>query len=345
MNNIQKDTYLTEVCVIRLLLVAMVIIYHCFCPFIGGDYWEPIIDSYPSSYSLITRLPYSFMLEAFTFISGYVLGFQVSKGKHTVSFKNTIVKKAKRLLIPSAIFSFLYILAFEKFSNYIYIHILAEGAGHLWYLPMLFWCFVAIYIIEKCNLKIYQYLPLLFLIALVSVLKFPLRLSEAAYYLFFFYCGYAIKKTNYDFSKYIKPKYILLSVSAFITLFSIYTFLSSKSDIIDGNFILKISRLLFIRLIKISVAITGTFSLMISVIYLIKSKRLIVTDTLLKISGYAFGIYILQEFIIRIIYYKMGVSQFTGIVTPFLTALFTILFSIIIVSLCHKNKIGKYLLS
>lgn len=65
-------------------------------------------------YYWIASLSYSFMLETFVFISGYVFGYQVrTKFGNNVDFHNCVTKKAKRLLVPSIVFSAIYFIIFN----------------------------------------------------------------------------------------------------------------------------------------------------------------------------------------------------------------------------------------
>ena len=98
------------------------------------------------------------MLETFVFISGYLFGFQVQKnGIGIICFKNTILKKAKRLLLPCFFFGVIYYTVFYDLSKPVYeiSYSIMCGTGHLWFLPMLFWCFTEIYLIErlKCHIS------------------------------------------------------------------------------------------------------------------------------------------------------------------------------------------------
>ncbi len=217
-----SNKILPEICMIRLVLVFMVIIYHSFCPFIGSPFWMPIMDNAPDEYYYIARWAYAFMLEAFTFISGYIYGYQIFNGRHEISIKSTIISKAKRLLIPSFVFSLLYILSFNAYNDYGLgdwaLNIL-NGAGHLWYLPMLFWCFVGIYFIEKNHINFGLSISFLFLASILSIYSLPFRITEASYYMIFFYMGYMIKRTPFRIKTYAKPLPIIGSWLAFISLF------------------------------------------------------------------------------------------------------------------------------
>lgn len=101
---------LPEVVIIRLVLIILLVFYHSFAIF-GGS-WQSI-EGFPSNqiYCWLDRLSYSFMLESFVFISGYILGYQAKvKGNNVITFSNLFVNKLKRLILPCVVFSFLYII-------------------------------------------------------------------------------------------------------------------------------------------------------------------------------------------------------------------------------------------
>lgn len=154
--------YLPEVVFIRLLLIVLLVLYHSFALYCGG--WEPLPNQEMiPAYWWIGKAAYSFMLPAFVFISGYVYGFQVrTKGVQILTFKKTVYGKFKRLIIPSIVFSLLYLLVLGDITQPITttLYGLINGVGHMWFLPMLFWCFVCVFIIEKLKLKTSLVLPL-----------------------------------------------------------------------------------------------------------------------------------------------------------------------------------------
>lgn len=67
---------LDEISFIRSILIILLIIVHCFTVFNGG--WSPFIGySDCTSCMWLSRTCYSFMLEIFTFVSGYVWAYQI----------------------------------------------------------------------------------------------------------------------------------------------------------------------------------------------------------------------------------------------------------------------------
>lgn len=179
---------LTNVNIIRPVLIVLVVFYHAFAIFGGG--WSSI-DGFPEVkvYWWLDKLSYASLLESFVFISGYVFGYQVrTKGEMLLEGKNLFWSKFKRLIIPSMFFSLFYIVLLEDDSLPLIktLYCVINGVGHMWFLPMLFWCFVGIWIIEKLKLKPYFVLPLLILSSICSFVPLPLQMGVTMYYLLFF---------------------------------------------------------------------------------------------------------------------------------------------------------------
>lgn len=95
MKNISRNNnILYEVVPIRLVLIVLLVLYHAFAIFSGT--WSPIAG-YPEIplYDIMDKLSYACLLETFVFISGYILGFQVSKkGEGTItSARGEVIRK------------------------------------------------------------------------------------------------------------------------------------------------------------------------------------------------------------------------------------------------------------
>ena len=197
--DIMNKAVLFEVIPVRIFLIIMLVFYHAFAIFSGA--WAPITN-YPliPAYDIIDKLSCAALLETFVFISGSILGFQLrTKGKDKVlTPRNLLWGKLKRLIVPSVVFSILYIICLGASSDSILkvSYDILSGVGHMWFLPMLFWCFVLTFLIELTGLEFKYVLPILGLATLGSVMPLPLRLNSALYYLLFFYAGFYIEKNN-----------------------------------------------------------------------------------------------------------------------------------------------------
>lgn len=145
-------------------------------------------------YSWIGKTAYSIMLEAFVFISGYLYGVSL-RNNTSLELKSEIEKKARRLLLPCWIFGILYCMMLDK-SDTIYQKVLnvIVGEAHLWFLPMLFWCFLATMIFEKLNFLPIFVVPILIVLKISNFLPLPFRLWECLFYLPYFYIAFVFAK-------------------------------------------------------------------------------------------------------------------------------------------------------
>lgn len=85
---------LDEVSFIRPILIVLLVFVHCFTVFNGG--WPPF-EGYKdcTGYMWFSRTCYSFMLETFIFVSGYVWAYQVIDLQKRSSLGILVKKKLK----------------------------------------------------------------------------------------------------------------------------------------------------------------------------------------------------------------------------------------------------------
>lgn len=180
-------TNLDEVSFIRPILIILMVLYHALCIHTGN--WR-ILEGMTviPVYRELGRLAYSFMLESFVFVSGYVWAYQRETRGKKEGFLLLCKKKALRLVVPYLLFGVFYMLLFMRHETGILGVI--EGSSHLWFLLMLFWCFLIGWCIMQLKLSPKIVISVLYLICLVRPVGLPLRLSYTMYYLPFFFWGY-----------------------------------------------------------------------------------------------------------------------------------------------------------
>ena len=151
----EKKRLLTDVVIIRPLIIGLLVVYHAFIIYNGG--WREPIGFVPvKAYGWIADFLHSFRMQVIIFIAGYVYSYQVLSLKRDESLGKIVTKKFKRLILPSLFFSLIYFFMFYDYSGYTIwsgaVKILS-GAGHMWFLPMLFWCFVFGKLLNIINLR------------------------------------------------------------------------------------------------------------------------------------------------------------------------------------------------
>lgn len=302
---------LDEVTLMRTILALLIVFMHAFTCYQGM--WSPpkgYVDIV--AYKWIARTSFSFALEAFVFISGYLFAFQLIGLKRTCTFIEMIINKLKRLILPSIIFGILYFILFypyKGFGNAVYTII--NGCGHMWFLPMLFWCFVGGWLIEK--VKISDGWKLVFLVCLYLFwpVQLPLQLTAATNYMVFFWGGYVVYKFRVKICNTLTLKHVflfwLLFAAAFVFLRPL------KETLIIGDFTDRLFRLLSFAvrsLFQLVYASLGVMAFYFTTLFITQQRKL--KPFTIKLASCCFGIYLFQQFILRGIYYYTDLPVLVG---------------------------------
>ena len=160
---------LADVVIMRIGLIFLLIGTHTFAPYSGS--WKALSNSSGISiYAHLSSFTHYISMPSLIFISGYLFGHSWVRIKGQ-SFRVFVVKKIKRLIVPSIIFSLFYYFLFYDISRPIsnICYDIIKGSGHLWFLPMLFWCFVITYTIYKLNLPNKIVIPILIILSILPL--------------------------------------------------------------------------------------------------------------------------------------------------------------------------------
>lgn len=340
-----------DVVVIRLVLIFLLVFYHAFAIYSGA--WS---NPFPACqvnavdvplYSFMAKLSHNFQLEAMTFISGLLFGYSIKHHPEFMTFQGCIVKKAKRVLLPCFFFSaFYYVIFFDLSASWYHVlYDILQGCGHLWYLPMIFWCFVGVYLIEKYIRISPQFFWVLAACAALLSLKvyLPLRLGHTATFFIYFLSGYFVMK--YDLSQRIvfDTKVSMLLIVLYV-LFGVCL----KENVIDWethSLSLKICRILTMNTLHL---LGG--GMMILSLYGLSNKAIVQEylhnhSRFITLSGYCYGVYIFQQFVLKYLYYKTDFPiLFSSVTLPWISFLLALVLSILFCHLMLKTKFGRFLI-
>lgn len=346
-NKLRNNSILYEVIPIRLFLIVMLVFYHAFAVFSGA--WTPIAG-YPDIpiYGIVDKLSYACLLETFVFISGYILGYQVSrKGVELIlNAKSYFTKKLKRLILPSILFSILYVLIFNDSNESIQgiAYNVLSGAGHMWFLPMLFWCFVFVYLTERFSLSKKCMIALLPLMLLASFLPLPFRIDTAMYYFPFFYAGYYIKKYGLEI-KHSDCKSAFALIACFILAFVLKINVEDATQNGGGYFALShIISLIISKSIRFACAAFGVALLLTLSTKLVKHSDTSKWSFLLKLSDCCFGVYIFQQFILILIGQTKLSQNVNPYLYPWIAFAISLVASLLLTVFVRKTKFGSQLM-
>ena len=294
------------------------------------------------TYKWIARAAFAFTLEAFVFISGYLFAFQ----KITLNKSGgVIINKLKRLILPSIIFSIPYFVIFYDYKGVgDFLYSIVNGCGHMWYLPMLFWCFVGVVILQKIKIDDSWKLLFLALINLFWPLSLPFQLGAATNYIFYFYLGYVVYKHFERIKESITPKNLVISWIIFIFVFILLRPL--KETIIIGDQDLRLYRLLTASArstCQLIYATIGTITFYITMAYYTRNNQL--SKFTITLASCCFGIYLIHQFLLKALYYNTGFASIVGPYwLPWLGFIIVLTISYLLATLLLKTKIGKFLI-
>lgn len=343
-----KKNYFVDVVIIRLSLIfywfSIILL-----PSIQGIGVLPFhlyrIYLYTIGLSVCTH---GFQLEAMTFISGLLLGYTIKRHPERLSFHGCVIKKIKRILLPCFIFSFIYFLIFNEkdMAWYESMYEIIIGCGHLWYLPMIFWCFVLLYYIEAYSSRssIKLWLPISFLFCLLPLSGFlPLRIGYTTNFFIYFYIGYVLMKYNLIKSKKLKISYCFWGMLTYFFIGIILKEWVMRYE--PASLIMHGVQILLMRLFHL----VGALSMI--VVFYIVSNIALVSNYIAKhpcfviLSGYCYGVYIYQQFILLLIYFYTNIPEMLGpIVLPWVACAVTIILSLLMCHLTLKTRFGRFLI-
>lgn len=334
----EKNGILQDVVLIRFVVVILLLFCHSFT--IYGNGWR-----FPEGiqeillYKLISQVAYAAMLETFVFISGYVFQMQVEKGKIKGNSLNWVTKKAKRLLIPSLIFSVLWLILLQPI-NAENIQNLAKylSTAHLWFLPMLFWCFMCGYIIQKKKwLNLWTLSALLLLIFVPRLSIIPFRITSFMEYGFYFVLGMYLFKNKKHLLPKIQSSIALVSLLVtFIVFFSGEAYIKECMDITIPHYVATVVSFIY--------STSGVLF-----IYGLCNRIIDKTDNMpaiiAKIANYSFAIYVFHQFLLFFIYYHTQIPVTLGNGwLPWFAIVVTTISSYIFAHYFLKTNIGRWLL-
>lgn len=340
----KKKIRLDEVTLMRTILALLIVFMHSFTCY-NGSWKEPAGYVDIPLYKWLARISFAYTLEAFVFISGYLFAFQRITLKRTEGGISLIANKLKRLILPSIIFSIIYFLLFYEYKglgNAVYSII--NGCGHMWYLPMLFWCFVFGWLLEQIKIKDGWKMAFLVALNLFNIFSLPLRISTALTYLVYFYGGYLVYKHSDVIKNYITPRNLVFSWVIFIVVFAVFRPLrdifSVDSTCSNAH---KALMVIFYHVGQLIYASVGLAAFYMTAVYFTQHYHL--SETTKKISACCFGIYLFQQFVLQLLYYKTSFPLLVGPYwLPWCGFVIAVVVSYILSSLLLKTKIGRFLI-
>lgn len=142
----QNKIFLYDIVFLRAISIVFVVVFHAYGMMYAAAHFPALKDTYYQIYFTLNQCVFiNIAMPMFIFVSGYLFAFLRQKGKYQ-NFVDLAKNKAKRILLPYFVFGLIMMATTNNF------HPLALFYGsywHLWFLPMLFWCFIIAYLLNK----------------------------------------------------------------------------------------------------------------------------------------------------------------------------------------------------
>ena len=339
-----KKKLVYEVSIIRPFIILLLVILHCFAISYGG--WDPIdsIKQIPAYY-WFGKLISGFRIETIALVAGYIFAFQMIDLKKEQSLKSLIIQKFKRLIIPCWFFGVFYYIIIMRNSIRINDSILyiINGAGHLWFLPMLFWCFIFLWLINyyKPN-KLITFI-ILSAISIMPMPSLPLGLSRLPHFIFYAYLGYCLWiRREKIYKLFLNKKSILFFTILYIILLYINCYLNNFGE---KGYTLPLYSKILTRIIKYFIILSGILALYLTVCKFTTQPNFKPAEWVIQSSKICYGVYIFHQFILKYLYYQTSLPEWTGsYLLPWVGLGITFPLSIILSILLLKTKFGRFLI-
>lgn len=336
----QNKVLLSDIAIMRPILIISIILGHSFAMFGGSASW-PLLECVRQidSYGWITPTLISFALQAFVFVSGYLFAYKNPNSAPAYKSK-FMYSRAKRILVPSVIFSVLYVLLLtpQNFNKVSVVFEIVNGAGHLWFLPMLFWCYTFGVLFYNCVKKPSVIVGALLLIFSFASFVLPdyLRIALGIHYFPYFVLGmWTFSNKNKILDWINKRKYLLLSLWIIVIILCVCKVKYSSFLYIPEFFmpIIKVT-------INIMLGLFGSMALWSTINIILNDGRVV------RVRGDIwFGLYIYHQFIMMWLYYHTVLpNNVCAEWLPWVCFALTFVSSYLLVVLTLKSRIGRWLI-
>ena len=173
----------------------------------------------------------------------------------------------------------------------------------------------------------------------LRLFKLPLGLGTVPTYYLFFYVGYMMSMGRIRLPKVN----IAIPSILFLIAFCICMFL--KNDYEAENIMEKVLRLGAKGFVDIIMSVTGVYVLYRLANISTIQKKIAGNRYLIKLSGYCYGVYIFQQFILIFLYFKTNFAENVNpYILPWLATLITIALSLLFTHILLRTRFGRFLI-
>lgn len=343
-----EKTLLYEISYIRPIVIFLLVVLHSFEKISAGGLMSRTCPSVPA-YEWFQALIKGFRIETIALVAGYVFAYQCIDLNRSYKFWPFLKKKFKRLIIPMLFFGTVYYFCFffrpDTFSLSSFILILLSGCGHLWFLPMLFWCFLAIWTIDHYKLSS----PLLFVVlaglSILPIPALPLGFTHLPHFLFYVYAGYVLwKKRDWVLSHLLNGKTIVYFWVVYVA-FVVIMKLCFADSLADKAFVERVLLLSAQNAVAFVKSCVGTMALYLTICKHTTQAGFVPKKWVVKSSDLCYGVYVFHQFILVYLYFYTPLYDSLSIyLLPWVGLIVTFILSLILTFLFLRTKTGRLLI-
>lgn len=322
---------------VKTILMLVVIIGHCTIFWTGSWFTKNPIHSSPKL-SLFANWVNSFHTYAFVMVSGYIFAYKKYERDDYKKIRDLIHNKAKRLLIPYVFVSAIWVVPCGiYFFHYTIVdiiknYVLAISPSQLWFLVVLFNCFIIAWVLSD---KIHKNDIVSLFIAIVSYAAGVLGgrwmanifcVWTTGIYFPFFILGIKLReKNNWSIRRVSALSYLVLHTALFIVWRKSYNYDMESFQSI--SVILKLLVYLLGLLVHFTGALAAFFLLQNMASKIMWKDSTIFT----QLRTYSMPMYLFHQ---QIIYFT--IYWLNGVVNPYINASINFMIAVIISILISK---------
>lgn len=336
MEGAAQKTFMPDIAILRTLSVVVVVVFHVY-GMMFADHFPQTKDLYKSIYFYFNNcVIINVAMPIFVFISGYLFFYQLKKNKYQ-SFIQMVKKKTIRILVPYFVFGLVMMATTGGFYPF---ELLYGGYWHLWFLPMIYWCFIISYFMKSID-KWNRWVLLTVTLAIFGVPllgKFIPRIM-GLHNITIWYCWFFLGGVMYVFKNQTTTWILRYKINILLLLVYIAITVTSPTDY--GNITLQ----LIISQICIIVFLWN-------VIHTMPQSLIKYFKPFISFSRYSFGIYIFHNWValylvsntMKRIFNLQSLAQEHIILFPFMFFVVTLIVSYFMSYILLKTKIGRFLI-
>lgn len=338
-----KHSKLYDVVLIRSFAIIMVVAFHAY-GMMYANHFPSMTDVYHEMYYNINQLVLKFRMPLFIFISGYLFAYLEDVKSKYPTFMELLKNKFKRLIVPYFIFGLIYMLTTNSFS---WRNLLSGGVSHLWFITMLFGCFILTRVLKLCYFTQNKLLIALVLLVSFTLLLYPefrcyfLGIQTLHMWYFWFFLGYVVSPHKEWMYKLLSNRFVscgLVLVWILGTLYTVYCVGTDDYRTIPGN----LSHLCIVLLIWYAIN------------FIIKkyTGKWLEGPVFKELNRTSYGIFVLHNWLQLFMISKTAQHLFHldvlaenhVVLFPLFFFLLSLLFSYVGAVLMLKTKVGRFLI-